>query len=643
MVPMTKARVNASSTAPTAMITTDPIPAGAVEIVSKRSRFATHYSLPDGKAMAVISAGPVHYLDGASKWQNIDTQMVPDSLTSYRNAANDFTIEAGDDATSAPVSVSKRDWKVSLDLQGASDGEPIVTGNDASYVGTSTTLAYTSVPQGLKETIYLASADAPDSYTFSVDTSGCAVTGDAQAGYFLRQLGSPDAVGEIDPLVVSDSSTPATTCAGATMQVTPTASGATVSYHIPRAWIDDPARVFPIVVDPGVTVADTADTWVYAGVPSGNYNTDTRLDIGNPGSSSTGWYRSFVRFDLTGLYGLNIDSATMDLYYAGWANSSTINCLVEEPPTDWNSSAVTWGTQPNLTGSTLVTSQTVGGTTQKWDYFDVTPAVNYYIGNTTGSLQTNKGFRLRTSEGTAGYSHYYQFVSANDSYSPHWPQISVTYDQPSVSADAVPTGTITADGSSTTTLTVRAGYQLPAGFPGASMIRSVKVVANATSPAEEVGEWDWSDITGSGALTPHNVISGISTNWSMSTDASGTRVLSLGFTHSSSYPSAQHVNYEVLGIDTAASSSMYGAIQYAGWGYDTPWQLGGNLQVLPAALTISSSSSSVASLTPMYQPTDTDADGVVDKRISCGRAPAPSRAATTSTSRTAINSIGWRR
>ena len=308
------------------------VPAGAAEIVGERSRNASHYLLPDGSKVAEVCAGPVHYRGDDGTWKDIDPRLVVESPGAFTNAANDFDLHVGNDTTGAPVVVSARDWKVSVDLVGQGESAPIAVGDTASYLGAGQTLAYDSGASGVKETLHLYSPDGGSDFTFRLHTTGCALASDGHGNFRFVHHGDLADLGALEPLSVVDSGRPdAAVCTSATTDVRLCADGAEVTYHVPRAWLRDPSRVYPVNVDPGISLAAPEDTFAYAAQPTYTYYSNTQLKVGYQ-KSGTGYERSFVKFPMTDLYGTNVTTATLSLWYADWGASAGLSSSTGSTP-----------------------------------------------------------------------------------------------------------------------------------------------------------------------------------------------------------------------------------------------------------------------------------------------------------------------
>ncbi len=177
--------------------------------------------------------------------------------------------------------------ELSLALLGASENNLVVVGNSGLYaaVAPSTDLTYQATGDGLKETLSLSSAVAPHSFSFQLSHPGLTLRQDAtgQWGFYAPGAGRPSLV--LGALNVCDSSKdddnlPAY-CDDARMTVLSGVGQSTVTYTIPSAWLSDPARVFPVTVDPSLFTQGATDTYVSEGYPTTAYGSSTNLLSGN--------------------------------------------------------------------------------------------------------------------------------------------------------------------------------------------------------------------------------------------------------------------------------------------------------------------------------------------------------------------------
>lgn len=595
----------------------EDLPAGTQELVDKRSANAKHYLLPDGRKVARISASPVHYEQGGT-WQDIDTGLVLSAPGVYANAANDFAVTAGQDGDGPPVTVSKDGWAVSMDLLGTSAGAPVVAGDRATYLGSESSLAYDSIATGIKETIYLASADATDTYRLRIETSGCAVVDAGSGLYLLKAYGLARTVGALTPLVVTDSARPSPAeCASATMEVVPTQDGALVTYRVPREWLADPARVFPIAIDPGISLSDPEDTFTFSGQPSGLFYSSTALKVGY-NAAAAGWCRSYVKQPLTGLYGANIETATLSLYYNGWVSQAG-TLYVDRVNTAWQDHVITWGNQGSyVTSTTPVTSIWAAGTYSHWDAVDVTGDIAYFVSpDAGGGVRANGGFRIRSANESATNIGFV-FASGDYANSAYHPTLVVTYSEPAVTLESAPTSVtpLVANSADEATVQVRVAY------PVLGDIRRIDVAAASGSTGR--GAFFWSETTpvagiwaACGGARPGFVgldtaVAGsdavvLDTAACSLVESSGAYVLTLPYAATAAYGDVQHASY---GVSVTTAKAAGSAAKTFG-----PYALGGDLHVVPGPATVAAPSSRGLA---WHVETDTDGDGIAENRADSG-------------------------
>jgi fibronectin type 3 domain-containing protein len=123
----------------------------------------------------------------------------------------------------------------------------------------------------------------------------------------------------------------------------------------------------------GVSLTDTADTYVAQGSPTGNFGQSTSLvDTGKTGLSEV----SYVTFDLRGTTG-SITNATFKLYKNSHDVAETVT-VYGISPSSWSELGTTWNTAPSLTGATVVGTLAIGA------------GVGYYTCDVTSYLQAQK-------------------------------------------------------------------------------------------------------------------------------------------------------------------------------------------------------------------------------------------------------------
>jgi hypothetical protein len=441
-------------------------PTVVAEIEASRTADTSTFQLSDGSRRAEIYSQPVHYRDASGRWDDIDPTLVPTSEFGQERAKATALTETfgSDESTAPPVTVSDGRWSLGMELVGGVQDKPFALGDRAVYplAQTDTQLAYESRRDGVKDTLVLASPDAPDTFTFFVSLKRLALYTEPGSGAFaLYDTATGKPAGRIEPLSVFDSAdksggATAAVCGEASMTVATVPGGAYLTYHVPRLWLDDPARVYPVYVDPAVTFAGTDDTRVDTFVAKGDSSShalDNHLDASLFGSGDL--RRALVNFRLSSLArGTTVNSALLQLYL--WQNSSGGNFTTMCQPVvgSWGANATWANTFGN--GSVGIGSggayDTIPGGPNHYAIWNVSDPVQKWV---SGTLPNN-GFVLYANSETAACQH--SFWSAEyTAYTSRQPHLVVDYTPPTLAAD--PIAPMVAP-DKTVRLTVRANSQV---------------------------------------------------------------------------------------------------------------------------------------------------------------------------------------
>ncbi|HEX6498205.1 MAG TPA: DNRLRE domain-containing protein, partial [Micromonosporaceae bacterium] len=332
------------------------------ELPERRTANATYYQLSDGRVQADISAAPVNYRDAHGRYQPIDTTVRPSRQDGFvaANTTNTFTTRFGADSTRI-VRVSDGDRWVEFGLDGQAHGmTPTISGSTVTYrdaVG-GADLVYQVTSRELKENLVLADRPAAGfSATFTLSTHGVhALARDDGSIAFVSDDGRPLFVLPAPYMYDSSKAGAAKTGAAFSNRVTQhlTVSGATATVTVTAdsAWLADPARTYPVTIDPTVNIqpvpADGQDVEIYSGSTGTNYNSSYQLKVGTDASYA---WRTLVQFPLTGIpTGTTIDSATLSMYYDQtlYTYAYDVSMEARQITTAWDESTATWS---NMSGN----------------------------------------------------------------------------------------------------------------------------------------------------------------------------------------------------------------------------------------------------------------------------------------------------
>ncbi len=342
------------------------------EVTGKRTETSNSYLLSNGSYEKQIFSEPVNYPAADGSMQPIDTSLMPDPNDpgALKSTATPVTSKFSDGFDGAPVTLSTPSWSASIDFLGAAEPTPIGLGSDVVYgeVAQGTDLSYEALSSGAKETLVLHGASSPSTYRFKVGLTGLELRLGADGTPAAYLPGSSHEVLSLGTLTVWDSSKSGAAdepayCQNASTTVEAVPGGAIVTYHIDPAWLADPARVFPVKVDPTLTTTAGRDTFVGTANPDTSYDSVGWIRSGQVDPTSTGYSRSYVGFDVSSLASSTVTSATLNLqcsYHFDPFNCANKRVYLRTAAKSWSSGS-TWNNQPGW-GPTVLGYTDVTGT-----------------------------------------------------------------------------------------------------------------------------------------------------------------------------------------------------------------------------------------------------------------------------------------
>lgn len=286
-----------------------------------------------GEFVTELSATPVHYkADGT--WKEIDPTLALAKDGRLHNKGAAFDLSVATDASDAAVARLGLDagHSVGFALEGAAKVKGATSADASSYAGArkDTSLRLTSRSTGLKEELVLASPAAPDRFVFPLQLKGLTASIDAAGNVIYRDEAGIERARTphgymYDSRVDPQSDEPAASL-GVTFALIPYGKGGTaLVVTLDRAWLNDAARQYPVVVDPEF-VANTGadDTYVMRNFTRDN-SSDPELKVGTyDGSVHIG--RSYLHFNTAPIANKVIQWGRLDI-----AESHSWNCGAAGP------------------------------------------------------------------------------------------------------------------------------------------------------------------------------------------------------------------------------------------------------------------------------------------------------------------------
>jgi RHS repeat-associated protein len=404
------------------------------EIVGLRTRTSRTYASGHGNFVAVISQGSINYPDAQGNLQPIDNALVTGQTAgSYQNQANRYRLTIPASLGSGPIQVSSHGVSVAFSLVGA-NGTATVSGDTASVPNAlpSTTLSISAGNDEVKESLTLASPGAPASFTYRIVPSpGLTARSTPQgeidfvdaAGHVTLALAAP---------IMNDASTDPTVAPGAVSTALTTGPDGLVLTVTPdRGWLLNPARKWPVVIDPTVLLQGAnQDCYIVGGSSSGsNFCGAGNLDVGFDGTLPG---RTMLQFNVQNVLPTNAQvlNADLALYLYGESASTTTPVDLDQVTQAWTTKA-TWNTYDgshawtapggDFNGTPAATNPKVG-VVAGWYHWYPTRLVQGWLNGTV----SNAGLILK--EPTENVNNLLAFYSSHVKSSSAWPYLKITYE-----------------------------------------------------------------------------------------------------------------------------------------------------------------------------------------------------------------------
>lgn len=406
------------------------------EITAHRTATSDEYQLSNGLVRDEYYSDPVNYREATtSAWTPIDSTLATVTsagATVAQNRANSFALKLPADLSTNPVSIETTQGKVSIRPSFVSKiGEaPVGSGalplrsnsaTDVAYANafSGATLDYQSLSTGLKETIVLAKPTATSTFGFDVVLTGLTPRQEADGSISLVSLTTSATVFVIPAPFMTDSSAPQAQN-DYSSAVHYVLSGSAPTWHLDvvadPTWLSDPARVYPVRIDPTVqtvstTLVSNQDTFVSSNAKTTNYVTHTLIWVNSddPGAYWTEYGEiqpsSAQISDMAtkSANGTEVVSAYLKeaLGSTNIANSGSVKGYMCTTSTAWNLGTMTWNSGAPSDLATCATPYV--STTSGWNNFDVTAMTAYW--QTAGTPYQKATLQLQgTSQTDVGFN-----------------------------------------------------------------------------------------------------------------------------------------------------------------------------------------------------------------------------------------------
>lgn len=273
-----------------------------------------------GQLRTELYDGPVHFKDAQGRWADIDETLVVAKDGRRHAAANAFDLSVASSSTDTAVARLAVDDRhsVGFSLDGAAKVTAKADGKSVTYpkVRKDTDVRLSSQASGLKEELVLASPAAPDRFVFPLELKGLTASLNEAGDVIYRDEAGVERArtphGFMTDSNVDPRSDEAPMSLGVTYALIAWGQGTALEVRLDRAWLDDPARVYPVVVDPEIhNAAWGDDTYVMSNFSRDN-SWDAELKVGTyDGGAHIG--RSYMHFSTGALAGASVQNAELHL------------------------------------------------------------------------------------------------------------------------------------------------------------------------------------------------------------------------------------------------------------------------------------------------------------------------------------------
>jgi RHS repeat-associated protein len=232
------------------------------ELPELRTRTSTTYQNPNGTRTTEVSLGSVHYRDGVS-WLPIDRIVRPAGDRfgyAWRNGTNAFASYFKARTAGDYLRLETQDHVLTFALE---DANPlafgVALGSRLSYgaVFPAVDLRYTMLADGIKEEFVLADASGPAHYRFQMSVAdGGPLEAEQQADGSWTFFSAPETplFSIPAPFAREARDRYGRAATHAALDVQGSGTDFSIDLDIDPAWLQDPERQFPVIVDPGITV-----------------------------------------------------------------------------------------------------------------------------------------------------------------------------------------------------------------------------------------------------------------------------------------------------------------------------------------------------------------------------------------------------
>ncbi|MCO7125914.1 DNRLRE domain-containing protein [Sporolactobacillus shoreicorticis] len=398
------------------------------ELVSERDAYSKTFVDSKGQRTKEIYATPIHHKK-SGKWEKISNDLVQSADRNELQTDSTSLKAVFPKVFNENKAITYRYGKYSLSFSQlkASDGEHTYTANKSvrtknennqiiyQNIFSSIDLRHITLDNEVKEDWIINQYSGINQFQYKVTTDSVAqIEKDGSIGFYKDEK-KEDKVFELPRPVMEDSAIDPGLGSGARSDdVHYTLEKADQGYLIhviaSKDWLESKDRVYPVYIDPSVSIDILGDTFISSAYPTTNYNKEWDsvqgeyvLKVGKY-DSTTGTNYAYMKFEVVGdLKGAIIDSASLNTYvtHSYYATQKTGIWVDRVTTGPWYVNDLIWNNRPK---STSLSSTSVAR--DQWASFNVKSAVQGWVNGD----YPNYGFRIH--ENGNGQTYWKKLTAA---------------------------------------------------------------------------------------------------------------------------------------------------------------------------------------------------------------------------------------
>ena len=387
------------------------------EVLEKRDQFSKHFRMADGKINAVISQAAVHYRkDDSSPWEDIGVDIRPNTTGVYsqyelavpdneyqlyfsRSVNKGYLVhfQSGDIqlGVNNKMSLVSPTGEVSNsysanNVTGASDDNTITYSGTYPFASDVNTVRSNGVDHDIilnEKPSFINDQNSTSSLVCSefiklpqgwkiiprgeFNCSGCREVANPGHGLVVVDGNGKRMADILDPVIKEKNSRNTPTSSTfekitGSFKVESVNGGVVLNTYVPAAWLNDPGRIYPVVIDPSINCSEITTNY-YTGIQKSSgtcyagYNTDGDFWTYEPAGYPDGWtYFATSSIGSTA----TVDQVTI-YYYNDGSSADVLNFRSMATYTDYPNCSTLWGYE---TGGTVYATDPASDETLGYDF-----------------------------------------------------------------------------------------------------------------------------------------------------------------------------------------------------------------------------------------------------------------------------------